>query len=144
MVTFVTVVQHHNQETDFDTIHGLYWASQVALVVKNPPANAGDARDTSSTPKWGRSPGVGNGTSLQYSCLENSMDRGAWQATVHGAAKNQTRLSDWAHMGFIWISSVLHTLPSVPCDSTMYRFVWLRPQSDATQLILRVCCAPLL
>ena len=90
MVTFVTVVHHHNQETNFDTIHGLYWASQVALVVKNPPANAGDARDTSSTLKWGRSPGVGNGTSLQYSCLENSMDRGAWQATVHGAAKNQT------------------------------------------------------
>ena len=46
--------------------------------VKNPPANAGDARDMSSTPKWGRSPGVGNGASLQYSCLENSMDRGAW------------------------------------------------------------------
>ena len=69
MVTFVTVVHHHNQETNFDTIHGLYWASQVALVVKNPPANAGDARDTSSTPKWGRSPGVGNGTSLQYIIL---------------------------------------------------------------------------
>ena len=144
MVTFVTVVHHHNQETDFDTIHGLYWASQVALVVKNPPANAGDARDTSSTPKWGRSPGVGNSTSLQYSCLENSMDRGAWQATVHGAAKNQTWLNDWAHIGFIWISSVLHTLPLVPCDSTMYRFVWLWPQSDATQLILRISCATLL
>ena len=94
MVTFVTGVQHHNQESDFDIIHGLYWASQVALVVKNLPANAGDARDTSLTPKWRRSPGVGNGTSLHYSCLENSMDRGAWQATVHGAAKNQTRLRD--------------------------------------------------
>ena len=49
-------------------------------VVKNPPANAGDARDTGSIPGSGRSPGVGNGTPLQYSCLENPMDRGAWQS----------------------------------------------------------------
>ena len=47
------------------------------------PANAGDARDMSSIPGSGRSPGGGNGNPLQYSCLENSMDRGAWQATVH-------------------------------------------------------------
>ena len=52
-------------------------------LVKNPPANSGDARDTGSIPDSGRSPGVGNGNPLQYSCLENSTDRGAWRATVH-------------------------------------------------------------
>ena len=59
-------------------------------MVKNPPANAGDSGDTGSIPGLGRSPGEGNGNPLQYSCLENSMDREAWRATVHGAAKNQT------------------------------------------------------
>ena len=53
-------------------------ASQVALVVKNPPANAGDVRDAGSIPGSGRSLGVGNGNLLQYSCLENPIDRGAW------------------------------------------------------------------
>ena len=52
-------------------------ASQVVLVVKNPPANAGDVRDVGSIPGWGRSPGEGHGNPLQYSCLENPMDRGA-------------------------------------------------------------------
>ena len=55
-------------------------------VVKNLPANAGDARDTGSVPT-GRSPGVGNGNLLQYSCLEDSMARGDWRATVHGVAR---------------------------------------------------------
>ena len=54
------------------------WASQVALVAKNLPTNAGDEREAGLIPGWGRSPGVGNGNPLQYSCLENSMDRGAW------------------------------------------------------------------
>ena len=62
-------------------------ASQVALVVKNLPANTGDIRDKSSIPGSGRSPGEGNGNPLQYSCLGNLMDRGAWQATVHGDSK---------------------------------------------------------
>ena len=56
-------------------------------MVKNPPANAGDARDWGSIPGWGRSPGVGNGNPLQYSCLENAMGRKTWQATVHGATE---------------------------------------------------------
>ena len=56
-------------------------------VVKNLPANTGD---TGSIPGQGRSPGEGSGNPLQYSCLENSIDRGAWQATVHGVAKSQT------------------------------------------------------
>ena len=68
-------------------------ASQGLLVVKNPPANAGDARDMGSIPGLGRSPGVGNGNPLQYSGLENPMDRGAWWATVHSIAKNWTQLS---------------------------------------------------
>ena len=67
--------------------------SHLALVIKNPPANAGSARDVGLIPGLGRSPGKGNGNPLQYSCLENSMDRGAWWATVHGDAKSQTRLS---------------------------------------------------
>ena len=66
--------------------------SQVALVVKNPLANAGDIRDAVSIPGLGRSPEGGHGNPLQYSCLENPMDRGAWQATVHRVVKSQTRL----------------------------------------------------
>jgi len=59
-------------------------------VVKNLSANAGDTRDTDLIPGLGRSPGEGNGNPFQYSCLENSMDRGTWQATVHGVAKSWT------------------------------------------------------
>ena len=66
----------------------MFWASQVVLVIKNPPANAGDARDVSSIPELGRSPGVENVNPLQYSYLENSIDREAWWATVHGAAES--------------------------------------------------------
>ena len=62
------------------------------LAVKNPSAKAGDVRETGSITVSGRSPGEGNGNPLQYSCLENSMDRGSWQATVHMVAKSQTRL----------------------------------------------------
>ena len=63
-------------------------ASEVALPVKNPPANAGDIRDMGSIPGSGRSPGGGNGTLVQYSCLENPIDSGAWQDTVHGVTKS--------------------------------------------------------
>ena len=66
-----------------------YWASQV-VVVKNPPANAGDIRDPGSVPGLGRSPGGGHGNPLQYSCLENPMDRGAWWASVPRVAKSWT------------------------------------------------------
>ena len=68
-------------------------ATQVALVVKNLPANA---RAAGSVPGSGRSPGGGNGNPLQYFCLGNSMDRGAWQATVHRVTKSRTWLSTGA------------------------------------------------
>ena len=72
------------------------WASLVAQLVQNPTANAGDARDVDSIIGSGRSPGVGNGNPLQYSCLENPMDRGSSWYTVCGIAKSWTQLSDWA------------------------------------------------
>ena len=64
----------------------------MAQVVKNPPANAGDARDMGLIPGWGRSPGVGNSNLLKYSCLENSTDRQA--CPLGSSAKSQTQLSD--------------------------------------------------
>ena len=67
------------------------WVSLVAQLVKNLACNAGDLGSISGL---GRSPGEGNGYPLQYSCLENSRDRGGWQATVHGVAKSQTQLSN--------------------------------------------------
>ena len=76
------------------------WASLGALVVKNRPANAGDRRDSGSIPGSGRFPGGGHGNPLQYSCLENPLDRGAWRATVHGVAQSGTppkRLRTHAH-----------------------------------------------
>ena len=73
--------------TWFNPNCGKYGASQVSLVVKNPPAHAGDVRDRSSIPESGRSFGEGSGNLLQCSCLENSMDRGAWQAVVHRAKR---------------------------------------------------------
>ena len=71
----------------FDGIDG---TSQMALVVKNLPTNAGDTRDAGSILGLGKSPGVGNNNPFQYSCLGNSMDRGAWRTIVYGVAKSQT------------------------------------------------------
>ena len=68
------------------------WGFPGGAVVKNPPALAGDARDAVSILGSGRAPGVGNGNPLQNSCLGNPMDRGAWQATIHGVAKSQVLL----------------------------------------------------
>ena len=89
--------------------------TQVALVVKNPPANAWNTGDLGSIPGLGRSPGGGNGNPLQYSCLGNPMDRGAWWATVHGVAKSQTWLSTHACMhSTILILSVYRFLNTSP------------------------------
>ena len=67
----------------------MYLGFPAGAIVKNPPSIAGDARNVGSTPGLGRSPRVGNGTLLQDFCLENSTDRGAWKAAVHGVAKSQ-------------------------------------------------------
>ena len=68
------------------------------LVVNKPPANAGDIRDLGSVPRLRRSPEGGHDNPLQYSCLENPMDRGAWQVTVHGVTKSWTQLSDFTSL----------------------------------------------
>ena len=67
-------------------------------MIRNMPANAGDAKDKGSIPGSGRSHGGGRGNPLQYSCLENPMDRGAWWATVHGVAGSRTRLSNFTYL----------------------------------------------
>ena len=71
------------------SVKSSWWCSGKEL-----PATAGDRVDVNLIPWSGRSPGVGNGNPLQYSYLENPMDRGAWWATVHGVPKSRTRLSD--------------------------------------------------
>ena len=80
MINFLRIRQQYISE----------WSFPGVAVVKNQPANAGDTRDVGSIPGSGKSPGGGNDNPLQYSCLENPMDRGTWQATVHRVAKSQT------------------------------------------------------
>ena len=69
-----------------------FWASQVVLVLRNPPANAGDIRNLGSIPELGRPPEGEHGNPLQYSCLENPMERRAWWPTVYCGAKSWTQL----------------------------------------------------
>ena len=75
----------------------------MAQTVKRLPA----VQETGSIPGLGRSPGGGNGNPLQYPCLENSMDRGAWHATVHGVAKSQTRLSDFTYFFTFFLNGLV-------------------------------------
>ena len=76
----------------------------MSLVVRHPPANAGDTRDSGLIPGSGRFPGGGHGNSLQYSCLENPMDRGAWWATGHEIAYSWTYIN--STITFIWESFI--------------------------------------
>ena len=87
------------------------WGFPVGSLVKNVPANTGKVRDMGLIPGWGRSPWVGNGNQLQYSCLENSMDRGTWRATVHEAAESDTaeQLSSRESDTTEWLSTCVHT-----------------------------------
>ena len=114
-----------------------YHVSQVALLVKNPSADAGNIRDVGSIPWSGRSPGGGHGNPLQYSCPENPMDRRAWQATVHWVAKNRTQLKQHslhAHIPNIPLESSLalsqtaweegHCLPSLPSLAEFWEYVF--------------------
>ena len=73
------------------------------MLVKNLPANTGDTRDAGCIPELGKSPEIGNGNSPQYSCLGNSLDRGAWKAIVHEVTKSSTQLSKWACTGILHI-----------------------------------------
>ena len=79
-----------------------------SAVVKNLPANAADTREKGLISRLGRSPGVGNGHPLQYSCLENSMDRGAQWATVYGVAKSRAKLSMHVHASTHVYTHTLH------------------------------------
>ena len=100
-------------------------------VMKNSPASAGD---TGSVPGWGRFPRKGNSNPLPYSCLENSMDRGAWQSTVHGVTKSQTPPRNWAYKlakSYTYRSSLLEILyelsfwNSISCGKHPLDFVLL-------------------
>ena len=129
------------------------WASQVALVVKNLPAGAGDAEETGYIPGSGRFPGIVNGNSLQYSCLENSMDRGLWWAASHGVTKSQTRLNDWAYT----YTQLWNTFPPYTCftrvtvisldnfswDITLFGKSSLTPQVSVFLLFPQLCILPL-
>ena len=84
-----------------ETVESVDW-TRVVLAVKSLPASVGDAREVSSIPGSGRSPEDGNGNPLQYSCLENFMDRGAWWAIVHGVEKSWAWQSDWTHTHTEW------------------------------------------
>ena len=106
--------------------------SQVALVVKNLPANAGDTRDTGSIPGLGRSPGGGHSSPLQDSCLENPSDRGAWRAAVRGVTKSRTRLkrlsthvlaAQWLRLGASTVWSLVRELGShTSCGSAKNKY----------------------
>ena len=98
---FISTSEIYSKHTVFITCQILYryrygyryiWAPKVALVVKKTTANAGDIRNMGLIPGLGRSPGGGHDNPLQYSCLENPMDRGAWWATVYRVTKSQTQL----------------------------------------------------
>ena len=89
---FCWLLSSKQPDLTFDNNMGDGRASQTVLVVKNSSANAGDARDAGSIPGLERSSGEGHGNPFQYSCLENSTDRGAWRARVHRVTKSQTQL----------------------------------------------------
>ena len=103
-------------------------SSQVALVVKNPPANAGDIRDMSSISELGRSPGGGHGNPLQYSCLENPMDRGAWWATIHRVAKSwigMRQLSTHIYLCICLSVYIYFFLESFPLQVSVILYIYI-------------------
>ena len=106
----------------------------MALVVKNLPANAGDIRDRSSIPRSGRSPGGEHGNLLQYSCLENPMDRGDWQAMVHRVKKHQTQLRGLSTHTEVSIDSIILYWATIMCKLCL-QFRAVSP----TFLVLGIC-----
>jgi len=108
VLPFLFMFLQWNSALIFRMAPDLVWASQVVLVVKNPPANAGDARDLGSIPGSGRSLREGHSNPFQYFCLENPMDRGAWWATVIGSKRVEQDWSDLAHRSLLvdtWLCS---------------------------------------
>ena len=113
-----------SQRVGHDWVTEVNWfiyikASLVTLVAKNLPANAGDLRDAGLIPGLGRSPRAGRGNPLQYTCLENPIDRGAWKATVLGTAKSRTWLSNWTWQQYtLWriYTYILHLIFNIPYD----------------------------
>ena len=104
--TYYSINNMHNiLKNQFNTFQIYFCASQVLLVVKSLPVDAGDIREAGLIPGSGRSPGGGHGNPLQDSCLENPVERGAWQATILGVSKSQTRLK-WlsTHKFIFWVS----------------------------------------
>ena len=103
---------------------------KVTLVVKDLPVNAGDRKDAGSIPGLGRSSGVGNGNPLQYSCLENSVDRGAWWATVHGVAESSCSAASFIPLIVslcISFSPLFHLLSSLPLSPFLPSFLFYLP-----------------
>ena len=104
------------------------WGFPGGSVVKNVPANTGKVRDMGLILRWGRSPWVGNGNRLQCSCLENSMDRGTWRATVHGAAESDTTEQLSSREWHNWVTKHLctHTRAHTP-SSKCYGYTSVVP-----------------
>ena len=92
LLVFAALLNSRHAGSSLKEIQRLRMASQAALVGKNPPANAGDVRDVGSIPGLGRLPGGRHDNPVQYSCLKNTMDRGAWWATFCGVRQSRTRL----------------------------------------------------
>ena len=92
--------------------------------VKNLPANVGDIGNVGLLPRSGRSPGGGNCNPLQYSCLENPMDRGVWKATVQGVVKSWTRLSDWACTHAHTLAHTYEHSGTSLCLNICFQFSW--------------------
>ena len=110
-------------------------------MVKSLPANAGDTRDVRSIPGSGRMPGVGNGNPLQYSCLENSMDRGAWRAVAHGVAESDT--TEWLTMYvgiLLWSSERLHLAISTRSWKVyiFQPFIYIQKSCKEVKLLIQV------
>ena len=100
-------------------------------MVKNPPANVGDTGDAGSIPGSGRSPGVGNGNLLQYSYLGNTMDRGAWQATVHGSQSHD--LVTKQHQTYFTTLTFFLSLNSISLGHTSHSILYCDPQSQKSK-----------
>ena len=108
------------------------WASGMKLVVKNPPTNAGDLRDTGSVPGLGRFPGGGNGNPLQYPCLNNPMDRETWWVTVHRVTKSRTRLRQFStHEQLLKLENVKHRsqLRSICVPNSQHLYSEVSPEN---------------